>query len=109
MILRRKKSIYDLQNDNGRFSVVGELSIEEGRAEFNGSVRSMEHGERGYTAFYREEDNGNVSFSQNGCPRCEVAAQEFLFATIADAKKHPDGVVPPAEEYSDMNEEGGDV
>lgn len=88
MEIKKKSAVYALQEENEKFTVSGDLTIDNnGRPTFNGSVRSKAYPDRGFTCFYQDLGNNNVSYSTSGCPNCEVGSAQFVYDTISKAVK----------------------
>lgn len=98
MKITKKNRVYGIEDVVDGLNVTGDMTLDgDDRATLNGRVEGTDGGG---TVYYQEREDGQVSMSFSGCPKCGVAIYPKMGDVVARAKKMTDGPQEGATEES---------
>lgn len=94
MKITKKNRVYGIEDVVDGLTVTGDMTLDgDDRATLNGRVDGTDGGG---TVYYQEQEDGQVSISFSGCPKCGVAIYLKIGGIVTDAKKIANGATSGA-------------
>lgn len=101
MKITKKNRVYGIEDVVDGLKVTGDMTLDgDDRATLNGRVDGTDGGG---TVYYQEQEDGQVSISFSGCPKCGVAIYPKMGDVVARAKKMVGGPQETTEEQGSQN------